>query len=82
VTYDLSQLPILVTRQECARLLGLADGRRLNACWKPVACTYIHGKPAPLFELPTDSIYAARCVNSPNRPNPITENAADGSDNQ
>ncbi len=67
MTYDLSKLPLLVTRQEAARLLGLSDGRRLNPNRKPVAAMMIGGKIAPLFAL-NDTLYPTLCVNSPNRP--------------
>jgi hypothetical protein len=75
MTFDLSKLPVLVTATECARLLGLPDGRRLNVNRKPTHVIYLHGKPTGLYPLPLDTIYASRCVNSPNRPEPIAEHA-------
>lgn len=67
--HDLSKLPVLVTATEAARLLGLADGRRLNPKRVPTHVIYLHGRPTALYPLPIDSIYASISVNA-NRSKP------------
>ena len=61
----MSKLPLLATRQEVARALGVADPRSVRPDrLKPVAQLVIGQRVRTLYAYPTDALLAALSVNS------------------
>jgi hypothetical protein len=61
----MNKLPLLATKQEVARALGIADPRSIRPeRLKPVAQLVIGSKVRTLYFYPTDTLLAALSVNS------------------